>query len=788
MIPVLQSFSGVIRRHRLATVLHVLGLSVALAAFVVMMMKVEFEYGFDGCHPQADRIYRVDWMRDGERASALSRAFADAIIASSPLVEEGTIVMPLDEWLGEVYLTTEAGATGRKGFHLPFETCYASMTHIFGFDFTEGDPDCLAAPGQAIIPLSVARRMFGEETAVGKQLHPDNLYFLTSGQALTVGGVYKDFPENTQVKNVIYTAIGQTQKNDWLSQNYILYILLKERGTATAFEDHFNRTFDFSPLATNRAQNAIRLTPLREVYFNGTGFRAGDVNGVRILFSIALLVVLIAAINCMNFSMAMTPVRIRSINTRKILGCPTATLRISLLGETLITALVSWLLALFWVAALTEGNYLSFMEADLHLRNNVPLVMLTGLVAVITGLVAGVYPAFYSTSFQPAWVLKGSFGLSPAGRKLRTALIGFQYVVSMCLIIAALFIQKQNSYLQHFHTGFDREHVAIVKLNADIYAQSRNVYAEELRAYAGIDDVAYSKQKLGASDSYTMYSFRYDDRPFGGYTLEVSANFLDVMRIPVIEGRNFIPSDTAGGKIAFVLNRPLKESLGIEAGETIEMTAWGNPSCMVAGITDDVKFTSLRQEQDRILFLVGSSAALPFSYVRLKAGTDVLAAVDHIRRVVARMDPAFPVEVEFYDDVLQRLYLKEKNLNDSISLMSLLAIIISVVGIFGLILLETQYRRKEIGIRKVFGSTSAEILSLFNRTYIRILCVSFVLAAPVAYYAVNRWLENFAYKTPMDWWVYLLAFAAVLALTAATVTFQNWRAATMNPVESVGTE
>ncbi|MDR0699009.1 MAG: ABC transporter permease [Tannerella sp.] len=786
MTTIIKGFLSVMRRYRLTTILNVLGLSVAFAAFILMMMKVNSEYGFDRCHPNADRIYRVDWLRNGEPATILPRAFADAIIASSPQIKEGTIITPLDEWMGDVYLTTGDEAN-RKGFHLPFETCYPGITRIFGFDFTEGDPNCLDAPGNAIIPQSIARRMFANETAIGKQLHPDNIYFLTNGQTLTVGGVYRDFPDNTQVKNVIYTAIGQTQKNDWSSQNYLLYILFNDKSEAKAFEDHFNQTFDFSPLATN-GQNSISLMPLTDVYFSGTGFKTGNVNMVRILFAIALLVIIIAAINCMNFSIAMTPVRIRGINTRKILGCSTATLRISMLGEALITAFVSWLLALFLVAVLTERQYLSFMEADLHLQNDVPLVMLTGLAALITGVVAGLYPAFYSTSFQPALVLKGSFGLSPAGRKLRTVLIGFQYVISICLIIAALFIQKQNRYLQNFDTGFDREHIAIVKLNADICSRSKDLYAGKLKAYAGIDDVAFSKQKVGASDSYTWYSFKYNDREFSGYTLEVSENFLDVMRIPIIEGRNFIPSDTTGRKIAFVLNKPLKESVGIKAGETMEMTSWGNPVCNVAGITDDVKFTSLRQKQDHIIFLTGSSYALPFSYVRLKAGTNVFDAIDYIRRTVAGIDPAFPVEVEFYDDVFQRLYLKEINLNRNISSMSLLAIIISIVGIFGLILLETQYRRKEIGVRKVFGSTSAEILSLFNRTYIRILCVSFALAAPAAYYGVTRWLENFAYKTPMDWWVYLLAFAVVLALTAATVTFQNWRAASANPVDSIKTE
>jgi putative ABC transport system permease protein len=781
----LRDFLFLFKRFKTSSLLNMLGLSAAFAAFIVMMMKVNFEYGFDRCHPNAERIYRVDLLKDGEPSNILPRAFADAIIASSPQIGEGSIVTPLDEWMGDVYLTTGDDAN-RKGFHLPFETCYPSITRIFGFDFIEGNPDCLNSPGNAIIPLSMARLLFANETAIGKQVHPDNAFTLTD-QPLTVGGVYRDFPNNTQVKNVIYTAIGQTQKNDWMSQNYLLYLLFNGKSEAKTFEEHFNETFDFSPLANN-ARNSIRLMPLTDIYFSGTGFRAGNVHTVRILFAIALLVIVIAAINYMNFSIALTPLRIRNINTRKILGCSTAALRISLLGEAMVTALVSWLLALFPIAVLTERQFFSFLEADMHWQNHLPLVMLTGLVALVTGVVAGLYPAFYSTSFQPAWALKGSFGLSPAGRKLRAVLIGFQYVVSIGLIIAAIFIQKQNRYLQNFDTGFDREHIVIVKLNAVIYSQSKDLYVDKLKEYAGIDGVAFSKQKLGASDSYTTYGFQYNGREFGGYMLEVSENFLDVMRIPVIEGRDFMLSDIAGGKLAFVLNKPLQEKIGIRAGETIDMTVWGEQGCPVAGITDNVKFTSLRQEEDPVVFLAGARTALPFSYIRLKAGTNVFDAVDHIRRTVAGIDPAFPVDPEFYDDVFQRLYLKEINLNRNISLMSLLSIIISIVGIFGLILLETQYRRKEIGIRKVFGSTSGEILSLFNRTYIRILCVGFVLAAPVAWYGVSRWMENFAYKTRMDWWVYLLAFAAVSALTAATVTFQNWRAANSNPVESIKNE
>jgi putative ABC transport system permease protein len=257
------------------------------------------------------------------------------------------------------------------------------------------------------------------------------------------------------------------------------------------------------------------------------------------------------------------------------------------------------------------------------------------------------------------------------------------------------------------------------------------------------------------------------------------------MHIPVTEGRDFMPSDTVGGNLAFILNKPLQKELGIAAGETIEMGSWGNPVSNVVGIVGDLKFTSLRQGADNIIFMLGSSAALPYTYVKIKAGSNLSDAMNHIRKTVANIDPTFPVSITFYDDVLNNLYKKEINLNKSISLLSGLAIIISIVGIFGLVLFETQYRRKEIGVRKVFGSTTNEILALFNKTYFRILCVCFVIAAPVAWFGISRWLENFAFKTKLSWWIYPMAFLIVFVLTAVTVTFQNWRAASRNPVDSM---
>ena len=232
------------------------------------------------------------------------------------------------------------------------------------------------------------------------------------------------------------------------------------------------------------------------------------------------------------------------------------------------------------------------------------------------------------------------------------------------------------------------------------------------------------------------------------------------------------------------LAHPAFEALGRDLGERLETYSSGQ----VIGFTDDLKISSLRGGEDKIGFVVGYNYPMPVSYIRLKAGTDIAAAVAHIRSVVRDLDPAYPFDIEFYDEIFDQLYHKEENLRNLVTVFSLLAIVLSLVGVFGLVVFETQYRRKEIGIRKVHGATVGDILWMFNKTYLTIVCVCFAIAAPVAWVGVRKWLESFAYQTPMYAWVFLLAFLLVAAITLLTVSYQNWRSANENPVNSIKSE
>jgi putative ABC transport system permease protein len=782
MNTILKNFWSVVRKYKMAAALNVLGLSTAFAAFMIIMMQVTYEWTYERCHPHSDRIVTVTTGREGA-TYVHPRAFVDAMITASPHITAGTIFTPLNRWMGDNYVTV-GDSVNPLGFRVPFVTCHADITRIFGFNFIEGDPACLNDPEKVIIPESMARKMFGSSSAIGRRIRPEEYVWTKGNEPMTIGGVYRDFPGNTQIDNVIYARIDNTMQGAWSASNFLCYLLVDGQIPLEELEAEINRTFPFPDAYRALGEDCyVHLSPIRNNYFSEVNFKSGNASLVSVLFAIALLVIIIAAINFTNFSIALSPMRVKSINTHKIFGASTSVLRASMTCEALFLSLLAWIAAVGITSWLDSVDSLSFIEADSRITNNVSILIMSGCVAIITGLIAGLYPALYTTSFQPALALKGRFALSSSGRTIRMGLIGFQFFISIALIISALFVQMQSKYMKGFDSGFDKEQIAIVYIGNQIYRNSREAYSSLLREHPGISDVAFSKQKLGGGDRYTFYQLPYLNENYSAYTLDVSDNFLRVMGINIIEGRDFSPADTQDSdRLGMIMNRPLHESTGAPVGTAFPLMGH---TFRLTGVTGDLKFTSARQGEDHIAFVVGSGAALTFSYVRINAGANIHDVVSHIRKSMNEIDPTFPVDVEFYDTVIDDLYRNEENLNSSITLLSILAIIISIVGVFGLVLFEAEYRRREISLRKVYGADTGSILLMFNGVYFRIVIVCFALASPVAYLAVSRWLENFAYRTPLHWWVFPLALVSVAIITGITVTFQNLRAANANPVESM---
>lgn len=785
MKTLLRNFLSVFRRFQMATLLNVAGLTVAFAAFLIIMMQIEYERNFDRCHPTADRVVRLDRVRgaDDKFAPILSRAFADAVFQSSPHIEKSTLI--LTTWYPFYFKVGEGEK--RRGFQETFGLCYPEIVDVFDFTILEGDKYCLRNPDMAMIPESLAKRMFDDASAIGQ--HIITTHNLGESTSMTVGAVYKDFPKNTQLENYIYLPLDDFGKEDWHTQCFIGYMLLDKPESRQAVEENFNRIFNFKEHYNNEDMH-ISLVPLTDIYYRPTSLsdyiKSGDPSTVHLLFLIALLVILVAGINFTNFSTSLAPIRMRSINTQKVLGSSVSELRLALVSEAVCISILACLLAFLLVYVLNELQWLSFVEADTLLRNHIGLMGILLVVSAGIGLVAGLYPAWYMTSFSPALVLKGNFGLSKSGRRMRTVLIGFQYIISIGLIIGAMFIQLQNRHMREFNLGFDKDQIAIVELNPEMAMLHKDAYSAKLKEYPEIEDVAFSSLLVGGKDSYMMQSMKYGDKEYYTYMLSVSWNFLRVMGIEVTEGRDFTEADAKRDTVTtFIYNRSARERIQMEAGHEIS----GSMRGYIAGFTDDVRVVSFRLggEEADVAFIVNHDPK-PVSYIRLRAGANAEEAVNHIHEALASIDPAYPADIRFYDSVFDQLYHKEQYLKNIISLFGLLAIILSIVGVFGLVFFETQYRRKEIGIRKVYGASIGEILVMFNLIYLRIVLICFVIAAPVAWYGVNKWLENFSSRTPVYWWTFPLAFLMIALVTAATVTFQNWQAATENPVESIHIE
>ena len=791
MKTIIKSLINTLKHFRLATIFYIFGLSVAFAAFIIILIQVNYERNFDQCYSTSDKVFRVTLPDNGEFSIILSRPFIEDVIHSSPHIKDGTLLNP---YIGKIYFSVNQ-ENGKNGFRHEFMTCSPAITNVFDFNIIEGEKDCLKKPENVIIPQSLARKLFGDVPAVGKSLHCEESIWSKDRLDFVIGAVYKDLPENTQIKNVIFTAIDDNYDVvNWYSSNYLCYLLLDYKKSAQTVSENFNTNFDFSKINVegyNDIKGSIVLTPLTDIYFlnetqDGNITKSGNEETTHLVIAIAILIITIAAINFMNFNASLAPLRIRSINTQKILGCSTSLLRVTLFIETIVITGLSFILGVLYVWAINHIGGLPFIEANLNISENLPLVGLCGVISVVIGCLVSIYPALYMTSFPAVMVLKGNFGLSPLGKKLRAILIGFQFVISIGLIIAASFIWLQNKYMRNFSLGFDKEQIAIVELNSDLYKNHHEEYTNRLKKFPEIEDVAFSYQRLGAQDHYATTGAKYNEEMIGFFMLPVSWNFFEVLGIPILEGKEPNEEDNREDRNTFFFNKQAKERYNIEVGSSLESFR-AKPN-LIIGIVDNVKITSLRTGNDNIGFMMSQSYPLPISYIRLQAGSDPVAATNHIREVIASIDPSYPFKIEFYDTVFNQLYHKEEILRQMITAFCILAIVISIVGVLGLVIFETNSKRKEIGIRKVHGATISEILIMLNQSYVKLTIVCFGIASPLVYYGIVIWLERFAYKTPVYWWVFILSGLLILLLTVIIVSVQSWKAARANPVESIKNE
>lgn len=783
------------KRFKTAVVLNLFGLTIAFAAFLLIVMQVDYEMNYDAMHSKSGRTFRLEANHGEFEHNAIHcLMFSDAFVNSSAHITDYSYRYPF--YGGERYCQIdEVDDQGEaKVFKENFQLCLPNISDVFDFHMKEGSVECLSIPGSVLIPESVAKRLFDKQSAIGKRIRMSGSsgWQPVSTTILTIGGVYKDFPGNTTVQNRIYVPMDQLDllKSSWQMYANEIYVTLDDPLNKEEVLDHFNKTFDFAKSQMGSAQEiALRLTPLKDVYythdttfdFNPKGHRETN----YVLLGIAFLILFIAGINFTNLTTSLIPLRLKTINTHRVLGCSIYKLRAISLIESIVICLISYILALFIVNDLSYTPIANWVDADIRLSQYKALILLTALIAILTGCLAGLYPAIRSTSYAPALVLKGSFGLSPKGKKVRVALIGFQYTVSIALIIVTLFMGLQNHFMTSSEQlGFNKDQVAIVNLTPEIYAKHKPQYIQKLKDYPGIEDVAFSVYVLSKEDDMIDLEYaRHEDKDVFFKVFYASENFLSVMDIQVEEGRDFTREDLNKAQSDYIINPAAERDFHLHPGDRFNDRT-------VLGVSKDFRFNSCRIASSPFVFALNNDIPNPklVSYIRFNSKTNLQEAVAHVRETLKEIDPTFPFEISFYNTILNNLYQKEQTLGKLISLFGIMAILISIVGVFGLVLFETQYRRKEIGIRKINGATTGQILLMFNKTYIRIVSVCFIISIPIAWIGTQQWLENFAYKTPLHLWVFIVAFLIILSVTIGTVTFRNWQAANENPVNSVKSE
>lgn len=777
MKTIIRNFLSVLRRFKMATLLNIVGLSVAFATFMVILMQLDYDRNFAGMHKHADRIYRLELLSDKGAQAVLPRPMAEKFIQSSPHILAGTAC---GFWGKNIFSVETHGDT--NSFEEELIIARPEFTDVFEFDMLYGTNKALENPENVLISESISRKFFGDEPAIGKTIYQDTI-------ALTVGGVYKDFPLNTLLKNGVYMPIRMEEDlNEWRNWGYQCFIRVDDPKNSFSLIENFKENFDPVLLADGFqwvVDMDYRLTVLTDIHFNNDvsydiSIPKSNRQTLWVLFAIALVIIIIAAINYTNFSAALSPVRLKSINTQKILGGSRLSIRLSLITEAVSICIVSYLIAVFFIALLPSTPIINLLQADPALSAHPYIVGGTFLSALLTGFAAGLYPAYYVTSFSPAIVLKGSFGLSPKGRKLRNALIGVQYLASFILIIGAFCMYLQNKYMANSELGYDKERLVVSDISRTIQ-ENTDAFANQLKMLAEVEDVSFAHTLISSQDQYWGRSVAFHDEKLSYQCLVVDPSFVRLMGIPVLDGRDFRQDDKQKEGGALIFNERARDEYGLKIGDVLAGSE-------IVGFAPDIKFASFRTEIVPMAFWVGGHREPEYVYIKIKKGVDLQKAKNQMHPVMNSFDKGYPFHIQRFDDIFDTTYENEKKLGTLVWLFSLIAIFISIVGVFGLVIFESEYRRKEIGVRKVLGSTTRQIILLFNKTYIRILCVCFVLAAPIAYYAIIRWLENFAYKTPVYWWVFAMAFVMITVITIITVTFQNWRAANANPVDSIKTE
>ncbi|MBO5582430.1 MAG: ABC transporter permease [Bacteroidales bacterium] len=780
----------VFRKTGVSTLINILGMSVAFAAAMILMVQVKWDTTYDANFKGHEQVFRLEnnWMDKGLFSTSFSR----------PMIEIAKTASPNIEAVG-TYWTMPHEATLKKDgeetvLSVPSARVDSSMFSVFPFEWVEGSAREFTAGETAVVSEEYAKLFFGDESAIGKIFKAGN------GVEVRVVGVFKDMPKNYSMHYGVLVNMGDDYLDDSNEWSFPAFVKLKDPSLAKEIETQMVNTLleyvgdDVDEAQANEFRKGFRIVYLHEAHFE-RDVRANIASANKAititLAAIAILLILIAIINFINFAFAEIPFRIKSINTRKVLGEG----RGSLIGRQLLhaglIALIAFAIACLIMHVVAGTSWASYVSDSLALKDNIGILVLMLGVALVSAVIAGLAPALYSTSQPAALVLKGSYGTSVKGKALRNILVGLQFVLSFLFILMALFVGVQTKYMIGKDMGFDEVRVLQTRCGYPAGNQ-KDALRSHLLQNPSIEDVTFCDSPIVSEGKMGWSRTGDDGNQVFMEVLPVDDNFVQFFGLQIVEGRDFRESDNQNEAGSIIPNETFMQMFPqFHVGSLM----YGHvDNCEIVGVVKDFNFKSLQHAMGPIvLYNWGKEGWRSFGtmYVRTVPGADFKDVSDSIKDAICKFDPRREpdmITVSHLDKWIEDMYQSEQSLGKLISIASFVALLIAIIGIIGLVFFETQFIRKEIAVRRVNGATVGSILKMINKKYLIMAAASFVIAAPVAYWLMTAWRKGFAYQAPVPVWIFLVALLAVAAITLAVVTLQSWRAANVNPVDSLKNE
>lgn len=803
-------------RNKGYSFINIFGLAVGLASCIIILLYVNHELSYDKNYENADRIYRV--------ASKVDFSGNYMEFASAPAPMGPTLIQDYPEVEAMVRFRPYGSALIRRGEENFKEEnivfADGSLFDVFSIPVLHGDPaTALTDPYTIAISESIAQKYFGDTNAIGKTL------LLNDSSDYEVTAVYEDMTGASHFHFDFIRSMATTDEADngvWVSHNFRTYILLKEGTDPKVFEQNFEsviktyvepqiRQFMGVGLEGFReAGNSIEydLQPLTDIHLHsnlaGEFEPNGSITYVYIFSGLAVFVLILACINFMNLATARSVKRAKEVGVRKTLGSGRRQLTGQFFSESLLFTLIAFLIALLLVEmSLPFFSDLAGVEITSSYVSSPPLIGFIILIVLVTGLIAGSYPALMLSSLKPVQVLKGRFHEKAGHGTFRKGLVVFQFTISIFIVVGLLVINKQLNYIQNRNLGFQKDQVVILN---DAYAlgdtrQSIETFRDQILGYPVFESAT-------VSSFYPVEGYGKDDRSFwpkGESPSEdnmvnmqhwsVDENYIPTMGMELIEGRNFVQGRDQP-EASVILNEAAVDRFGFEnpVGKIItiyDVTPDGSidmenlTEYEIVGVVENFHYESLRENITPLGLFYGSS----YGNMAFKiTSTDVSQAIAVLEDNWNDFAPGQPFSYSFLDNRFEQMYRTETNMQDLMTAFSILAIIIACLGLLGLSAYSVERRTKEIGIRKVLGANIPSILGLVSGEFLKLILLSFLLAVPMAYFGMNQWLREFAYRTEIDVEIFLWAGISILFIALLTVSWQSIKAALMNPVNSLRSE